>query len=137
MERSVKGVNKLRRLLHRKCPFCHYCGVYMTFENGHKENAITADHVIPRSLGGSDHISNLIGVCSRCNAARGVLPYKLYLRYVQRYGRPRDHHMATRNWYRRRGLRETFQLVKVDGLNEEWVNTILGDRIREWKEKRK
>lgn len=38
---------------------------------GCEGRATTADHVIPVSLGGSDHPSNLRAACRRCNSRQG------------------------------------------------------------------
>lgn len=46
----------LRRDEHR----CHWCG----------DAADTADHVIPKALGGTDEPSNLVAACRRCNYGR-------------------------------------------------------------------
>jgi 5-methylcytosine-specific restriction protein A len=40
---------------------CAYCGGLAT----------TADHVVPRSRGGSDDPSNLVAACRRCNSRKG------------------------------------------------------------------
>jgi 5-methylcytosine-specific restriction endonuclease McrA len=40
---------------------CVYCGL----------PAITVDHVIPRSRGGSDDEDNLVACCSECNGGKG------------------------------------------------------------------
>jgi hypothetical protein len=42
--------------LHDEC--CYYCG----------DPANTVDHIKPRHLGGTDHISNLVAACSDCNS---------------------------------------------------------------------
>lgn len=39
---------------------CHYCNA----------PANTADHIIPRSQGGSDELSNLLPACHQCNSTR-------------------------------------------------------------------
>lgn len=36
--------------------------------------ATTADHITPRSLGGSDDLDNLRPACKRCNSSRGTSP---------------------------------------------------------------
>lgn len=53
---------KRRAVLRRDGPGCHWCGA---------EYAPTLDHVIPRSMGGSDKIENLVLACEDCNQARG------------------------------------------------------------------
>ena len=49
---------------------CHYCG----------GTATTADHVVPRSKGGTNDESNLVAACQRCNSSKGdrVLPRKRF-----------------------------------------------------------
>jgi len=45
---------------------CHWCGCEPT-----TDNPMTADHLVPRALGGTNARSNLVGACRRCNSARG------------------------------------------------------------------
>lgn len=40
---------------------CHYCG----------RDASQVDHVIPRSRGGTDDLSNLVPACAPCNLSKG------------------------------------------------------------------
>lgn len=44
---------------------CQYCGVRIGMRSG------TRDHVIPRSRGGRDVLSNVVTACIGCNAAKG------------------------------------------------------------------
>lgn len=43
---------------------CHYCGV---------APGVTADHVIPKSRGGTNNPWNLVPACVRCNQAKADL----------------------------------------------------------------
>ena len=49
---------------------CIYCGV--------QRKRITVDHIVPRSLGGSDHVDNLVPCCRPCNETRGVWSIELF-----------------------------------------------------------
>ncbi len=51
-------------VFHRDGYRCAYCG------NARAER-YELDHVVPRSLGGSDRVSNLVVACHDCNAAKG------------------------------------------------------------------
>lgn len=44
---------------------CVYCG---------SEEDLTIDHIIPKSRGGSNDISNLAAACHRCNCEKGAKP---------------------------------------------------------------
>lgn len=48
---------------------CCYCGVCMAAPDGRRA---TFEHVLPRSLGGSDLIGNLAISCHDCNNKRGA-----------------------------------------------------------------
>ena len=44
---------------------CKYCG------RGHREDvALHVDHILPRSEGGSNDMSNLVAACAECNLAK-------------------------------------------------------------------
>lgn len=42
-----------------------------------KEVLMTQDHIVPRSMGGTDHISNLRTMCEECNMLLGRMTAKL------------------------------------------------------------
>lgn len=44
---------------------CQYCGVRISMRTG------TRDHVMPRSRGGRDVLSNVVTACHSCNGAKG------------------------------------------------------------------
>lgn len=57
-----KGWPAIRQVvLHRDQYRCYLCG----------DEATEVDHLWPRARGGSDRLSNLRGVCRRCNATKG------------------------------------------------------------------
>ena len=61
---STYAWQELRReILRRDRGKCQYCG----------DPAVTADHVIPRKVGGPDATVNLVAVCGRCNKLAGGL----------------------------------------------------------------
>lgn len=57
---------------------CHYCGVRLT------DSEITLDHIVPRSKGGSNWISNFVPACLCCNGKRKNKPYRLFVKEVLR-----------------------------------------------------
>lgn len=75
--RSSKFVSRLTRLaIYLRSGFiCAYCGANLA---ALPPNALTLDHVRPRSKGGSNAPSNLILACARCNFSRKNRPVKRY-----------------------------------------------------------
>jgi 5-methylcytosine-specific restriction endonuclease McrA len=62
---------------------CQYCG----------KVAQTADHVVPRSHGGADDVSNLVACCHACNKLVGALEFGSFdekKRWVESRIRPRE-----------------------------------------------
>jgi len=60
---------------------CVYCGA--SVEQG--DVILTLDHLIPRSKGGSNRVTNLATCCRRCNSARGDRPLAEWCRVVAEY----------------------------------------------------
>jgi len=52
----------------RKCAYCDAKGV-----------PLEIDHILPRSQGGSDRVSNLVIACHDCNQAKGNMPVERFL----------------------------------------------------------
>ncbi|MEK7413410.1 MAG: HNH endonuclease [Planctomycetota bacterium] len=44
---------------------CQYCGARIGISSG------TRDHVVPRSRGGPDNLSNVVTACGKCNTTKG------------------------------------------------------------------
>lgn len=61
----IRTEGRLATILRDGCA-CVWCRE--TLEEG---ASFTLDHVIPRSKGGSNHPSNLLTACHRCNSRRG------------------------------------------------------------------
>ncbi len=49
---------------------CAYCKQLMVLE-GTGDDRVTADHVIPKSKGGSGRRKNIVAACYRCNQEKG------------------------------------------------------------------
>lgn len=53
---------------------CPACGVKLQYTNKdgqRKPNSAEADHIIPASLGGTNHVDNGRVLCAKCNSRRG------------------------------------------------------------------
>ena len=60
---------------------CQYCGT--------SKGPMTVDHVIPKTMGGTDSWSNLVCACSRCNNKKGDrTPEQVGLKLIRRPSRP-------------------------------------------------
>lgn len=74
-------INGRRRseVIRRDGLICYLCGVACVIYRGQlsgaqKPDALTIDHVVCRSLGGSDDIDNLAVCCASCNNLKDDLP---------------------------------------------------------------
>ncbi len=73
-------MNKLRRTrkikVWKRDNFrCKYCGLSLRIgmSYDYRNTDITVDHVIAKSKGGSNEISNLVTACKDCNQMKGTL----------------------------------------------------------------
>ncbi|WP_375425979.1 HNH endonuclease [uncultured Friedmanniella sp.] len=69
----------IAQILHRDGHTCqlHYPGTWPGIDGTPRHclgTATTADHIVPRSQGGTDHPSNLRAACKPCNQHRGDNP---------------------------------------------------------------
>lgn len=60
------SMDELREMI-KKADICPYCTKTM------KPKELSVDHIVPRSRGGSDDMSNLHLVCKECNLLKGNL----------------------------------------------------------------
>ena len=69
---TLAGYSVREYLLEKHKRTCVYCG---------KTNVpMQIDHIVPRSRGGLDNVSNLTLACSRCNQRKGNMPLQEFLR---------------------------------------------------------
>lgn len=62
----------VKRLMQMNNSLCHYCGEKTVIHETNRKRYPTKDHVVPRSFGGRNHISNYVLACARCNNRRGT-----------------------------------------------------------------
>ncbi len=55
---------------------CHYCGRDFKLYPYLKK---TADHIVPRSKGGTDRLDNIVICCRDCNKEKGNKDYQTYV----------------------------------------------------------
>ena len=82
---SWQGMNWIRQekrlaIYLRDGLACAYCGAGV--ESGAQ---LSLDHLIPHSAGGSNHETNLVTCCSRCNSSRGDRPVEEFAQGVAAY----------------------------------------------------
>lgn len=69
---------RLKKMLRRD--LCAYCGIHPSLADG---GQMTIDHVVPRSAGGENNLTNMAGACYSCNqkkASKDLLSFMLEMR---------------------------------------------------------
>lgn len=56
---------------------CPICGVIMYPLGGTECHSLSTEHILPRTLGGTDSFENLIVICRSCNLSRNEVMHKL------------------------------------------------------------
>ena len=59
---------------------CAGCQHHFPFRN------LTVDHIVPRSKGGTDHLSNLQLLCNACNSTKGTIDQAAFVARLKREG---------------------------------------------------
>lgn len=67
---------------------CYWCNHGMCPEFGF-QNSATIEHLVPRSLGGSDRIDNLQSACARCNRIRGIQDHDEFMQIAKTFTKDR------------------------------------------------
>jgi 5-methylcytosine-specific restriction endonuclease McrA len=80
VKKKAQNNGKRRRRMLRRHPFCRYCGCHVNDENS------TLDHVIPRSKGGHNGMSNVVLCCLNCNARKGDKDVSVFLQELREEG---------------------------------------------------
>lgn len=68
----LQGTEVREYLIHKFNHTCVYCGARPAVRG-------TIEHIVPRSLGGSDRIDNLAWACYECNQKRGNQPLEVFV----------------------------------------------------------
>lgn len=66
-----------REILFDENPHCKYCSILLRWDN------FTLDHIVSRSRGGSNDISNLVVCCFECNNKKGSKSLKDFLKELE------------------------------------------------------
>ncbi len=96
-----------RNILYRDGHFCQYCG--------YGGEALTLDHVIPRSRGGGDTWENIVAACVQCNVKKGSRT-------------PKEANMPLYQMPRKPYSSLYFEVAKhlESGNHEEWQKYVIG-----------
>lgn len=82
--RNHHGRRRIKTVLQRDGSACFYCGkpLPQLGEDAPRDEAITPEHLVSRSHGGPDHVSNIFLAHALCNERAGNLsaPEKIRLR---------------------------------------------------------
>jgi 5-methylcytosine-specific restriction endonuclease McrA len=73
---NTKGFWSTHEVLNNGIDYyaCHYCNHLFT------RRYITKDHIVPKSKGGLNRVSNYVPSCSRCNSEKGSMSYEDYMK---------------------------------------------------------
>lgn len=79
------STKKRRRLLIQFEGRCFYCDRTMTLPGSGfpNETHVTREHLKPKSHGPPAYPGNLVAACNRCNNARGVMPWWVFLNVMR------------------------------------------------------
>lgn len=73
--------SKVHQLIGRDGHRCAWCGRGLRAAGQGKGGLFaTCDHILPKSLGGSDGLWNLVLACNQCNNERGTRPAVVWMR---------------------------------------------------------
>lgn len=72
----------------RNCPCCGVQLVWKAYTANIQKNLATVDHIVPRSIGGSDIFNNMYVMCRKCNETRGNM---CFVTFVTKNGVSKEH----------------------------------------------
>lgn len=113
---------------------CCWCGIPCTHERGKKDSS-TLEHILPKSMGGTDDYENLAMACSRCNSKRGNIDVDVFINNIGK-----EKKSAREN---RREKRERRYMKRAEKFAEEnwqtlsfleWIKTISHSISKECKQ---
>jgi 5-methylcytosine-specific restriction endonuclease McrA len=71
-QRKFNHEVKHRLFRHYESACCFWCGDRLWIEE------LTVEHLVPRALGGSDQVENIVLACQKCNQEKGRAAERLY-----------------------------------------------------------
>jgi 5-methylcytosine-specific restriction endonuclease McrA len=86
-------------LFYKQRGKCCFCQVKMYADESvcaNKDDMATIEHVIPKTNGGRNHISNYKISCNACNNDRGITNFDKYAKKVKSSGRATRKHLQNR-----------------------------------------
>lgn len=77
------------RIIMRDGLRCHYCSEFMnvyhmpTKIQQRDPRRFTLEHIVPKCVGGTFGLYNIVGACAKCNSAHGNDHYKCFCAFCQ------------------------------------------------------
>jgi 5-methylcytosine-specific restriction endonuclease McrA len=71
---KLTGNAKFIAVMKKTSGRCYYCGLKNWPTRSLRQQQITIDHILPRILGGTDEMDNLVPCCRECNSAKAARP---------------------------------------------------------------
>ena len=68
--RNTKPIDKRKFLFEKFNGICPKCGRKLSLKNPKSKSYLTLDHIVPKSMGGTNNLENLQPLCAACNYSK-------------------------------------------------------------------